>query len=219
MSQPTTPLPSSARRRLKVYADLPGRRTTQILADVMFVVWLVLWVWAGHVIHDGTMALAGPGHQTTEAATGLSGSLTDAGDSLRGLPIVGDDVAVPFDKASAASDAIAEAGRQQVAAVEKLALLLGLAIAAIPILVVAIFYVPLRLRFIRRATAGARFIDATEDLDLFALRALARQPMHVLARVSDDPAGAWRAKDPDVVRELARIELRASGLTIPARLA
>jgi hypothetical protein len=204
---------------VKLYADTPGRRLAQVLADISFVLWLVLWVWMGNVIHDGTMALAEPGRQTTEAATGLSGGLTDAGDYLRGLPLVGDDVAVPFDKASGASDAIAEAGRQQVAAVEKLAFWLGLAIAAIPILVVAVFYLPLRLRFVRRATAGARFIDAAEDLDLFALRALARQPMHVLARVSDDPAGAWRAKDPDVVRELARIELQSSGLRIPARLA
>src|SRR3954451_19897927 len=138
MSQPTPPLSPSTPRRLKLYADLPGRRTAQVLADVLFVVWLVLWVWAGHAVHDGTMALAGPGRQTTEAATGLSGGLTDAGDYLRGLPLVGDDVAVPFDKASGASDAIAEAGRQQVAAVEKLAVLLGLAIAAIPILIVAI---------------------------------------------------------------------------------
>src|SRR5262245_3586730 len=204
---------------LKLYADTPARRTAQVLADVFFVLWLVLWVWMGNVIHDGTMALAAPGRQTTEAATGLAGGLTDAGDALRDLPIVGDNVATPFDKASDASDAIADAGRQQVAAVEKLAFWLGLAIAAIPILVVAIFYVPLRVRFARRATAGARFIDAAEDLDLFALRALARQPMHVLARVSDDPAGAWRAKDPEIVRELARIELRSSGLRIPARLA
>ena len=200
---------------VKLYADTPGRRIAQVVADVLFLLWLVLWVWMGNVIHDGTMALAEPGRQTTQAATSLSDGLTDAGDYLRDVPIVGDDVAVPFETASGASDSIAEAGRQQVAAVEKLAFWLGLAIAAIPILVVAAVHVPLRLRFVRRATAGARFVDAAEDLDLFALRALARQPLHVLARVSDDPAGAWRAQDPGVVRELARIELRSSGLRMP----
>ena len=56
------------------------------------------------------------------------------------------------------------------------------------------------------------------DLDLFALRALARQPMHVLAKVSDDPAGAWRARDREVVTALAALELRDSGLSLPARL-
>jgi hypothetical protein len=200
---------------LKLYADTPGRRTAQVLADVLFVLWLVLWVWVGNEVHDATLALAEPGRQTTEAATSMSGGFTDAGDYLRGVPIVGDEVAVPFEKASGASDSLADAGRTQVAAVEKLALWLGVSIAAIPILVVAAIHLPLRWRFVRRATAGARFVDAAEDLDLFALRALARQPMHVLARVSDDPAGAWRAKDPDIVRVLAQIELRASGLRLP----
>ncbi len=200
---------------VKLYADTPVRRTAQVVADVLFLLWLVLWVWVGNVIHDGTMALAEPGRQTAEAATDLSGGLTDAGDYLRGVPIVGDDVAVPFEKASGASDSLAEAGRDEVAAVEKLALWLGLSIAAIPILVLAAIHLPLRWRFARRATAGARFVDAAEDLDLFALRALARQPLHVLARVSDDPAGAWRAKDPDILYALARIELRSSGLRMP----
>jgi hypothetical protein len=200
---------------LKLYADTPGRRTAQALADVLFVLWLVLWVWVGIEVHDATMALAAPGRQTAEAATNMSGGLTDAGDYLRGLPIVGDEVAVPFETASGASDSLAEAGRAQVAAVEKLALWLGMSIATIPILILAAIHLPLRWRFVRRATAGARFIDAAEDLDLFALRALARQPMHVLARVSDDPAGAWRAKDPTTLRELARLELRASGLRMP----
>jgi hypothetical protein len=83
---------------------------------------------------------------------------------------------------------------------------------------VGAFFVPVRWRFVREATAGARFIDAAEDLDLFALRALARQPLHVLAGVSDDPAGAWRARDGDVVAALAALELRDSGLSLPARL-
>nr|MBA2464268.1 hypothetical protein [Nocardioidaceae bacterium] len=53
------------------------------------------------------------------------------------------------------------------------------------------------------------------DLDLFALRAMAHQPLHRLARISEDPAGAWRARDTDVVRALAELELRDAGLTPP----
>ncbi|HEY0776081.1 MAG TPA: hypothetical protein VGD51_18490, partial [Nocardioidaceae bacterium] len=60
-----------------------------------------------------------------------------------------------------------------------------------------------------------RFIDSSDDLDLFALRAMAHQPLHRLARISDDPAGAWRRGDPDVVRRLATLELRDSGLSVP----
>jgi hypothetical protein len=192
---------------MKLFADTPVRRALQVSADVLFVVWLVLWVWIGMAVHDGTMELAGPARQTDSAATAMADQLRDAGGRLGEAPLVGDELAVPFDKAADASDGIASAGRDTVSAVERLALLLGLSVALIPILVAAAIHLPLRWRFIREATAGARFIDAQEDLDLFALRALAHQPMRVLAKVSDDPAGAWRARDPEVVRRLAALEL------------
>jgi hypothetical protein len=197
---------------MKLFADTPLRRTLQVLADLLFVAWLVLWVWIGLAVHDGTMELAGPARQTDSSATSLAGQLRDAGGRLGEAPLVGDELAVPFDKAAEASDGIAAAGRDTVEAVERLALLLGLSVALIPILIVSAIHLPLRWRFVREATAGARFIDAQEDLDLFALRALANQPMRVLARVSDDPAGAWRARDPEVVRRLAELELADVGL-------
>ena len=45
---------------MKLFADTPLRRTMQVVADVLFVVWLVLWVWIGTAVHDGTEQLAGP---------------------------------------------------------------------------------------------------------------------------------------------------------------
>ena len=73
----------------------------------------------------------------------------------------------------------------------------------------------LRLRFVRRASAAQQFIDAAPDLDLFALRAMANQPMPRLARISDDPAGAWRRGELDVIHALALLELKDSGLRPP----
>jgi len=200
---------------MKLYADHPGQRAVQVLADVAVLIWLVLWVWAGSAVHDATMELAGPGEQITESATGISGAMTDAGNVLDDLPLVGDEARDPFERASAAAERLAEAGRAEVRAVERLADGLGLVVALVPISIVAAFHLPARIRFVRRATAGARLVDATEDLDLFALRALAHQPLHVLARVSDDPAGAWRRRDRSVTDALAVLELRASGLRLP----
>ena len=200
---------------MKLYADTPARRTRQVVADLLFVLWLVGWVWVGHAVHDVTLDLAGPGRQTESAALSLADNLAGARDQLAGLPVVGDGVSAPFDQASSAANGLAVAGRAEVRAVERLALWLGISIATIPILVVALFFVPVRYRFARQATAGARFIDAAEDLDLFALRALTRQPLYVLARISDDPAGAWRERDPAVVRALASLELKESGLRVP----
>lgn len=197
---------------MKLYADTAGRRTFKLVVDLMFVAWLVMWVWIGLVVHDGTMALAAPGRQTDESASAMAGQLRDAGGRLDDVPIIGDEVATPFGKAADASDGLAAAGRDSVRAVEKLAFVLGLSIALIPILVVTVFYLPGRLRFIREAAAGRRFIDSADDLDLFALRALTNQPMRVLAKISNDPAGDWRRKDPAVLRRLAELELKDVGL-------
>lgn len=201
---------------MKLYAETPVRRTAQISADVLLLVWILAWAWAGSTVHDATLELAGPGRQLTESATGLSGAMQDAGGALGDLPIVGDEARAPFDEASGAADRLAEAGREQVRSVERLALWLGLAVASIPILLACLVHVPRRVRFVRRASAGARFVDAGEDLDLFALRALAHQPMHVLAKVSDDPAGAWRRGDRAVTDRLAELELRTVGLRLPS---
>jgi hypothetical protein len=203
---------------MKPYADSPGRRTAQIVGDLLVVAWVILWIRVGNAVHDGTMALAGPGRQTDESASAMAGQLRDAGGRLGETPLVGDELATPFDRAADASEGIASAGRASVEAVEQLAVVLGLAIALIPILVILAVHLPRRWRFVREATAGARFIDSADDLDLFALRALAHQPMRVLARVSDDPAGDWRRKDPDVVRRLAEIELQDVGLRPDHRL-
>jgi hypothetical protein len=105
-----------------------------------------------------------------------------------------------------------------VAAVDSLAQWLALAVALIPILVLLWFYVPQRIAFVRRATAGQRFLDSGADLDLFALRAMAHQPLHVLARIDPDPAGAWRRGVPEVIDQLAGLELRSAGLRPPAGL-
>ncbi|WP_248581844.1 hypothetical protein [Nocardioides sp. InS609-2] len=200
---------------MKLYADTPARRTRQLLTDLLFLLWLVGWVWIGSTVHDGTMALAAPGRQAAESAASMASGLRDAGARLDDVPLIGDGIAAPFDQASGASDDLAAAGLAEVRAVEKLALWLGVSIALIPILVVGAFYLPRRWRFARDAGAGARFIDASEDLDLFALRALANQPMHVLGRISDDPAGAWRRGEQGVVRALAELELRDVGLRVP----
>ena len=197
---------------MKLYAETSARFAGQLLADLLFVCWVIAWIWIGNIVHDGTMELAGPGQQTADSATSLAGSLTEAGDTLSGVPVVGDSVSSPFDEASAASEQLAEAGRAEIRAVERLAFWLGLSIAGIPILVVGSRYLPGRVRFVREATAGQRFIDAEADLELFALRAITHQPMHVLARVTDDPVGALRDGDRAVIARLADLQLRAHGL-------
>ncbi len=201
---------------MKLYADTPARRSAQLVSDLLLVAWTVVWIWAGRVVHDTTAALAVPGRKLADAGDGLSGYMSEAGERAADIPVVGDSLRSPFDGAGSASRRLAEAGRDQQEAVLDLALLLGVVVAAVPILLLVAVWLPGRVRFVRRATAARGLIDADADIDLFALRALATQPMHVLARISDDPAGSWRRRDETVVRALAAVELRDSGLHLPS---
>lgn len=197
---------------MKLYADSSTRFARQLVADCLFACWVIGWIAIGNAVHDGTMALADPGHRIESSATSLAESMAEAGDFLGGVPVIGGGAATPFDKASDASESLAAAGRAEVEAVETLAFWLGVTIAVIPILVVGMFYVPGRIRFVREATAGQRFVDSAADDELFALRAMTNQPMHVLARITDDPVGALRRGDTDVIRALAAVEMKTVGL-------
>ncbi len=200
---------------MTLYAAAPLHRLRQVVGDLVVATWVATWAWLGTVVHDATRALAVPGREIDEAATGLADRLRTAGERVGDLPLVGDDVRTPFDGAGGAADQLAAAGRAQADAVEVLAVWLGLAVALAPVLLALGLYLPARIRFVRRAAAGRRLLDSAADLDLFALRALAHQPLHVLARISDDPARAWRERDPDVIAALAEAELRGAGLRSP----
>lgn len=203
---------------MKFYADLLPRRGLQLLGDFGLLTWVVVWIWLGTAVHDATLGLATPGRKIDSAGSQLADRLRDAGSTVGGIPYVGDDAASPFDGAGSSADQIAAAGRSQIAAVETLATWLGVAVALIPVLVALAVYLPPRIRFVLRATAGRKLLDSVDDLDLFALRALANQPLHVLARISPDPSGAWRRQDEQVVRALAVLELKDVGLAPPPAL-
>jgi hypothetical protein len=200
---------------MKLYADSTPRRARQLLGDLLVAGWVYLWVQVALVVRDATLSLARPGREISTAGNGLAEQLRSAGRTVDDLPFVGEEVRAPFDGAGDAAARIAAAGDAQVDAVETLAFWLALAVGAIPILLALAAYLPLRWRFVRRATAGQRFVDSTHDLDLFALRAVAHQPLHRLAGISDDPAGAWRRGDAEVLRQLAALELKDSGLAVP----
>ena len=203
---------------MKLYAASAPHRSRQLLGDVLLLFWVVLWIKIAQEVHDATLLLGTPGERMVSAGDALASRLNDAGDAMGGLPLVGDQARETLGGASDAALRLSDVGQAQADAVGDLAMWLGISVAVIPILIVVAFYVPLRLRFIREASAGQRFIDAAEDLDLFALRAMTRQPMHRLARITDDPAGAWRRGDADVIRRLAELELKDAGLSPPPQL-
>ena len=200
---------------MKIYSDLPTRRTAQLLSDAFVVCWVGLCAWVGRVVTEAVLGMRQPADAVVAAGGSFGDNMTGAGQLLGRLPGVGDDLAKPFRSAAGNGAQFAAAGRDFGIAVDRLAPILGLVTALTPMLLVLGIWLVARVRFVRRARAAQGFVDEDADLDLFALRAMARQPMHQLARISDDPAGAWRARDPEVIRRLAELELRSSGLRPP----
>ena len=200
---------------MKMYADQRPRRVCQITADVVFIIWIGLWLWQGVSTFHSTMDLTKPTARTEQAATSLATNMGEAADSLGAIPLIGPAAAKPFLKAEASAVQLADAGTRTEQSLQVLAWKFGLSLGLGPSVLFAAFYLPRRIRFIREATTARAFLGTSHDVDLFALRALAHQPLDVLSRISEDPVGAWRSRDADVINALARAEISSRGLTPP----
>ena len=205
---------------MKLYADTPGRRARQLFTDVAIVVWIAVWIWLADKLYHLVGQLAEPGKKMASAGDGISGNLSDAGKKVDNIPGVGNALASPFNKAADSAKSLADAGREQQHIVHEMAWVLALLLLLVPIALVLFFWLPLRVRWVVRASAAASLRGGPGGADLLALRALANQPLRKLAKLDTDPVAAWRRGDKSTVDALAGLELKGLGLrtkTLPAR--
>lgn len=198
-----------------IYARRPARLAAQLTADLVMVVWVVFWWATGRLVDDTIRAVAGPARQSSAATRELAGQIRETADQAGRLPAVGEDLRRPLDAAVESVSGLTAAADNQVASIERLAGVVGWLVFLVPVVILLAVWLPARLRFYLRARAAQRFIDSSADLDLFALRAMVTQPMHVIARIDEDPVGAWRRGDRRVIDALAARELRQTGLRMP----
>ena len=199
---------------MKLYSDYAAHRTRQIVVDVLAVAAIGAWAWLGYTVYTLVMNLADFGVQMEEAGAGFKGTMIDISDNLSGIWVIGDGIKAPFDAASDAGSSLEQAGQAQQVAVQQLATGLGVGIAVLPILTILVFWLVPRIRFVRRAGTAKAMLKQGASIDLLALRALANQRVSALAAIDEDVAGAWRRSDPEVLRTLANLELRSSGVRL-----
>ncbi|HEY3001005.1 MAG TPA: hypothetical protein VGJ44_01535 [Kribbellaceae bacterium] len=197
---------------MKIYAELPVRRTRQVIADLVALAWVSAGAWLAKLLYDGVSRLAAPGRKLESTGTSLADQFADAGRQARKVPGVGRSLATPFEGGVDAADAITRAGRSYQDAIHTAAVLTAVLVLVIVLLVVLVAWFPFRARYARRATIGAQLRADPAGQDLLALRALATRPLRLLRSVGDDPVGDWRSADPTTVNALAALELRAVGL-------
>ncbi len=194
------------------YATTPTRLLGQLISDIVVITWTALWVLVGMAVHSAVSAIAEVGRQVQEGANGVADNLNSAGDSTDDFPLIGDALAKPLRAASEAALDIAGAGQSLDNTATWLAWVLALAVAAPPILFVAMPWLFLRIRFFRRKWIAITLARTPAGEELLAMRALANRPLGKLIAIHEDPVKAWRSHDTVAIRGLATLELRAAGV-------
>ena len=199
---------------MKLYSDFPARRTRQILGDLFAVGLIGAWIWLGVFVYELVMNLSDFGVQMEDAGGQFRETMTEVSSTLGDVPLIGGGIRAPFDGASDAGAALEAAGVQQQVAVQQLATGLGVGIAVLPVLTILVIWLVPRIRFALKASATKKQLGAGASLDLLALRALSSQKLSTLTALDADPLAAWRRGDPQVVKALAQLELRSSGVRL-----
>ena len=194
------------------YATTPSRLVVQLISDLVVIAWTTVWVLVGMAVHAAVSTIAEVGRQVETGANGVADNLSSAGDSTDDVPLVGDALTTPLRAASEAALDIAGAGHSLDTTASWLAWVLALAVAAPPILFVAMPWLFLRVRFFRRKWTALTLAATPAGEQLLALRALANRPLPKLTAVHPDPVGAWRSHDAAAIQGLAALELRAAGV-------
>jgi hypothetical protein len=197
---------------MKLYAETSSLRLRQQLADTATLGWVTVWLFVGRALYRTIEQLRVATGEAEAAGAGFADRLDDVARTAAGVPLVGGELRRPFTGAADAGRVLQSAGATAGDTVHALALWIGLLVALVPIAWVLPRYLPGRLRWMREAGAAAHLRIDADDLQLFALRAVARAPLHELRRAVPDPAAALARGDYEA---LAGIELARLGLTTP----
>jgi hypothetical protein len=183
--------------------------------DVALAIWAVFWIAIAAYTAYEVAALETLGHTAVKAgiATETTGHTLAA---VGHLPFVGGRISHLAAQAIAAGASARASGASTAAVVDRLAVLLGIAIALIPTVPLLGLYVPLRVSWRRDRdainSAVARWDGETGLESFLAQRALAHLPYEELRELGYDGTPG----SPPAV-ELAAAELRRLGLDYPAR--
>jgi hypothetical protein len=203
---------------MKLYADFAGRRALQIAADAVAILVITGTVLFAAALHAAIMSLAALGRSIEDAGEGFQETMTEAGESLGNVPVIGGGIRGPFDAAGGAGELLAQAGRVQQDVVASSAILAAIAVAIVPIGLVLWIWLRRRLRFARRATEALALARLDDGEQLLALRALGSASARDLRAISSTPVADWRRGDSAVAHQLAQLELVGAGVRLVPHL-
>ena len=178
---------------IRLYSEVPEQRRKQIASDIVVVLLIVFFVWVGKFVHDAVGSLSVLATGVKEAGLTVEGGFQSVADAVSGVPVVGESIG---DAIAGAGDGtggnLAELGQAGEDAVNRVATILGVVTALLPILVLLAVVVPRRVRALRRMSSGAAVaidLHEPERRRLLAMRAAFGLPYDQLLRYTRDPLG------------------------------
>jgi hypothetical protein len=182
---------------MRLYPDVPARRTATIALDVCVLAAVLAFAWLGTQVHDAVEELTAVSSGVQEVGGTVEDAFRRAGDAVGGAPIVGGAVGDALRDAGQGTggEAVA-AGRQGEQSVRSLADLLGWSFFLVPVLLLLSRALPPRIGQVRRLTAAHRVLHAPQDPErrlLAAQRAAFGLPYATLLRHTRDPLGDLQA--------------------------
>lgn len=183
--------------------------------DVALAIWAAFWIAVAAYTAYEVAALRTLSHTVVKAGAATE-STGHALAAVGHLPFVGGRISELAAQAVAAGASARASGASTATTIDRLAVLLGIAIALIPTVPLLVLYVPLRLGWRRDRKAIGRAVarwDGEPGLEAFlAQRALVHLPFEELRDLGYD---GTEGSPPN--SELAAAELRRLGLGHPAR--
>jgi hypothetical protein len=206
---------------MRIWSEVPRRRTQEVVADIATAGWVFVWVSIGLQLYQTLSQLSSIGVDIGETGAGLERAAASLRLAMSQIPIVGGGVG------DLVGGALQGIGSPLVRAGSDLEQLLLIIAAVLGLLLVAVFLIPWLNRYlpwrrqrwselnagdraIRQSPAVRASVVADEDLErVLASRALYRLDYADLLEQSPDPIGDFVGGRYD---RLARAELESVGL-------
>lgn len=201
---------------IRIWSELRVARIKEQVADVATVLWVGLWGTIAWQLFQFLAGFAEAGRTIRSGGQGMVQSGRDLGESLAGVPLVGQQLRdVARDAFAGAGTPLSDFGTQLEQFIVVVAVILALLLALVTLVPWLSRYLPWRWERLRRTRAGHRAIRTAPEAtagqvqEALALRAVARLDYATLLEFTPDPLGDWAHGRHD---RLARAELASVGL-------
>lgn len=204
-------------RHLKLYPDLARPRWRTILADLAVLAGVIGALALGRAVYRAILTL--DVIATTAISDGQQAglALSRLTQDIATLPLVGATLQADLSPVQRIPRTLTATGYREAHAIDHLAALSGIVVAVVPLLVLAVTYLPWRVRTVRMLSALDHMLRELDThahasaIEALAGRALYTLPYAWLVDYTPDPLGDWRAGHYD---NLARATLAREGLDL-----